>query len=366
MAFFNKIIITLLILIAAVARGEDRPAYFEFSPAYPKEIQPFQIDQYLPNRFKEFIVTDTIYLDQKGNIDTLLFEDTTQIFLNQYIFNYLKELKFEPAKFKGKKIKSILPIKVHHRPGRSTIITYPVDDSLQIKNQKLYYDAARVNNVSPPELVMFPPVFCDLTSADTMPGYQYIIVKVDIDSTGRAYNMELDRSTYPSFEHQIKYSTLYAEYKPAVVMGEKVNSSAYLVVRFFEEIHYPTQNWRTDNKEQMNYLERNLIELIPEKIGYLSPPIVRNAMADKVKYADFKLQLGQDLTCWLMVDDFGQMYIRRMSAGIRKNSISKVKEQFQKTKFYPALDFDGNWVVTEGLVNIKSMDESYVRITYTW
>lgn len=366
MTFIKNIILIFVLVFCSSAFGTERPAYFDFSVAYPKEIKAFETDHNIPRRFKEFFVIDTLYLDKKGNIDTLIFEDTTLNVYNEYISNYLKEIEFEPAQYKGKKIKSLLPIKVHYRPYRYTRIIYPVNDSLQIENRELYFNATRSNSVFPPELITFPSVYCDLNPNDTMPGYQYIVVKVDIDSTGRGENMELFKSTYPAFEHQIKFSTLYARYKPAMVMGEKVSSSAYIIVRFFNELPYPTNIWHAADFENANYLEQNMVELIPEQIGFLSPPIAKNSYGDKAKHADFKLKTGENLVCWIMIDDFGGLYIRRMSPGILKSDIRKVKAQYQRTNFYPALGFDGSWQVAEGMARIEPLDESYVRIEYIW
>lgn len=365
MTKFVKYLFILLIIFAASARGEKRPAYFEFAPAYPKEVKPFVKGEHIPRRFDEFIVYDTLYLDKKGKIDAITFADTTLYRYNEYIVAYLNELEFEPAKFKGKKIASKLPLKVHYRPGIFNSITYPVSDSLAITDRDLFFDACRANEVLPPEIIEFPSFYCDLAKTDTLIGYPYIVVKVEIDSSGRAYNMELDRSTYPSFEHHIQFASLYAKYQPAQIRGKKVKSTAYILVRFFEDMPFPTRVWRPADIDSMYYYEKHIVELIPEKIGRLSDPIVRHPNADKMLKTNFSLPANKNLACWIMIDDYGQMYVRRISSGAGKK-VARIKETIQKTPFYPALDFDGNIVPAEGLVAITHFDESYVRIDYIW
>ncbi len=352
-------------LAAGGVIASDRPQLYGFAPAYPTSLPLFASPEFRIQPPLERILRLSLEVKKDGSVGKLTTELRGDSMYVNYVRPYLTSLTFVPASVREKPDRSILPVSVRLRPGVAVPDFYfPVDTNLAVNDLSMFTDAVRSFKVMLPRVLEFPSYSATLHSTDTLEVYPYVLLKIALDEKGQLTDARIDKSTYPTFDHQVLSAVKYARFEPARIKNKGIASEAYLLVSFFPSISYPNQGWKADTAWQAGLLAKAQIRLLPAKLGLLSPPLPRRVPGDTYPrtvapslYSRFSAGLNIDstgtTTSWSLI---------RMGATERKQVISLLRSM----KFFPAIGFDGRLRPYQGLIYITADDQTNIRIDYNW
>jgi len=358
-------LLIVCLTLASVAHSGDRPELYRFAPPYPILPPLFATDQNAPILPHEVLITAHLQVDGQGRVSSLASDSTDGFGLAAYVDGYLRGLAFHPASFAGREIASILPVEVRLRAGdRIPSFSFPVDSTGNAGDGRLYRATFPLNDIALPTVARFPSYF-GAPNVDTTAMYRYLLMAVDLDTAGRYVDARTLINAYPAFEAQIMAALLWSEFAPAVVKGEAIPSTIYLLISFFGAVAYPTTIWPPVASDTVNLLENLRIRTYPDRVGLMTPPLPKNHPHDTYG-------LGPDHPFWrdtvyvqVEIDNRGQA---RMVGGDRPHAQlrSAVRDVVGSCDFYPALDFEGRPQEYRGRVALEFTGTPNVRIRYLW
>ena len=175
--------------------------------------------------------------------------------------------------------------------------------------------------------------------------------------------MNKDFSSYPEFTDQLISAVMYAEFAPARINNQAVSSTAYLVISFFNLVNYPTKIWDKQLLDSMSILNKNRIQLFPDKIGLINKPLPKAVPGDIINARAFPVNVFIPIEVRLIVDSTAKV-IPSVTGNVSEFIKTRVRSYLSKKKFYPAIDFTGNPVKHKGKIELHPNNESTIRILY--
>ncbi len=354
------------LVAASSVHGADRPELYQFAPSYPKHLPPFASDVNTPMLQKEAFGTMHLHVDEQGLVHQLTTDSTGHSGLIKYVDNYLCSIEFVPALFRGREVSSVLPVEVRLRAGdRRPRFEFPIDSTGSPGDGRLYFATFPLNDITLPGVVRFPSYY-GTPHQDTLDEtYPYLLMAVDLDSSGRYLDSRMIVSTCPTFERQLLTALLWAEFKSATVKGKATASAMYLLVSFFGSVAYPTTSWPPVSSDTANLLERLRIRTSADSVGLLTPALPKRHPHDTYPLGADHPFRRDTVIALIEIDTSG--HARFLNCGQTHWELRlALREAVHNSGFYPALDFEGKPRKFKGSAAYEFNGTPNVRIRYHW
>lgn len=351
--------------LSTVAAGE-RPSLYDYELAHPREVRFVKDAPKPPYLALETIVTVVLDLDKKGRLRGVELRSQSDSLFADYARKYFQSFKFEPARFRGKKTESRLPVSIRLRPrNRQPDLLFPVDDKLQVVDRNLYELGYRVNDIHLPQLKMFPPYFSDLSWEDSLSIMPLVLLKVQLDKEGSPTAIEGLFSTYPALTMPIQSAVLWASFAPARIGADPIASYFYLLVTFPPRADYPTRPFTPSTARKADLAERVRVTILADTVGPMLTPMPQSRNGEKaVSYGSLR-QFQGNISAAVSVDTSGRITaLRKYGAG--RAYLREINGFLGELEMFPAVDFQGKPRPFEGLVHIEGTGSTNVRIRYFW
>ena len=365
----NRLFLTVAIFVwlgvSLNARAETQVGLYGFCIPFPKEVPAFEPPRRLLSLNTERMVCVLVQLDSGGNIFGLSPEYPADSGLAAYVEGFLRELSLEPATMNGQKVASVLPVMLQFRPGAVIPqVQFPIDENGRISDADLYWKTFALNEIGFPGIVTFPSYFARSSSTSEPAVYPFVLVRLQLDDTGRLLNSEKVRSTCPGFDEQIMSALLYAKFSPAVVNGKSIASTPFLLVSLFPQMDYPTTVWNRESCDQLSLLNKLSLRMLPDTVGLMSKAIPLRIPPDRYPLGRSRPAHNM-LSAYVQVDTLGRARIIRCSRAGRA-TMDTVRRIIGNLRFAPALDYDGKARQFSGLAYLRFTGSADVRIVYDW
>ena len=139
----------------------------------------------------------------------------------------------------------------------------------------------------------------------------------------------------------------------------------YLKIALYPTIEYPTEVYDSTFLDTLSTLKRTRIEIIPSKYQLLSVPIPRFNRDHLIPMSTLTQSIEENAEVFVHVDTAGLLSIMRSSTQ-HKPTKSNIALICKRSKFFPAINFDGKKVDYYGYIKFNHFNESYIRISYLW
>jgi hypothetical protein len=366
----RSLLITNLVALSlsAIAGADDaqRPHYYGLALPYPTEIPELVTTASLPFYRLERIAPMILDIDTKGRVTAVTPQEAADSAFIRYVAVWIKSFRFKPATFRDKKIKSRLPVLLQLHPRvRRPDVYFPIDATGAVRDADLYFSAFTLNGIDPPQVKEFPPYFCNLQWSDSTVIYKFMLVRVELDGSGKVVNTEPVRSTFPAYTMPTMSAILWANFVPAAVQGKPVPSECYLLASFFPYVKYPTRAWRRTELDSLSLLERFRIKLLPDTFGFMAKPLPAWAGGKEFSHPGQHQFLRDTVNVMLAIDSSGHVRLGRMSGGTKQLQAA-IREISPHLKFFPALDYQGQCRPYSGLASFIFQGSAKIRIVCHW
>ncbi len=354
------------LIAASFIHGADRPELYQFAPPYPKQLPPFASDVNTPILQKEAFVTMHLHVDEQGLVQQLTADSAGHSGLIKYVDGYLCSIEFVPALFRGQEVSSILPVEVRLRAGdRRPRFEFPIDSAGSPGDGRLYFATFPLNDITLPGVVRFPSYY-GAPHRDTLNEmYPYLLMAIDLDSSGRYLDSRMIVGTCPTFERQLWTALLWSEFKPATVKGKATASAMYLLVSFFGPVAYPTTIWPPLSSDTANLLERLRIRTYADRVGLLTPALPKRYPHDTYPLGTNHPFRRDTVVAFIEIDTSGHARFLSCDRTHRELRLA-VRKAVHNSRFYPALDFEGKPQKFKGSAAYEFKGTPNVRIRYHW
>ena len=360
------IVLALFVMATALSAGAERPQTYGFSLPYPVQLPDLVPAGNVPFLTSEKLVTVIVDIDRSGKVVGVAAEAAEDARFASHFSEYLEAVRFEPAVREGEKVDARLPVILQYRlKARMPDVFFPVDTALTIANRELYFQAFNYNGYQFPQIDTFPSYFSDLEWHDSSLTYPYMILGLNLDTTGRVTAADKIFASDPSFVDQVLSASLWAKFMPAQFDGRPMASRCFLIVSQYPHTSYPTHEWRLADSSQQTYLESQQLRLIPDTVGLLSVPILRLYPGDEVKFGGRFAKYRDTVVAAIRVDAAGSLSVPRLGS-IRKNLRNELMKLLRGLKFFPSVDYQGQPHSMHGLAKITLTGSGIVRIEYFW
>lgn len=362
----SAIIFTLLVALAAVSAGAERPQTYGFSLPYPVQLPDLVPAGNIPFLTDEKLVTAVVEIDRSGKVLAVEAETTSDTRFASQFSEYLEAVRFEPAVREGEKVAARLPVILHYRlKSRMPDLLFPVDTARSVVNSELYFHAMSYNGYRLAQIDTFPSYFSDLDWGDSSLTYPYMILGLNLDTAGRVTAADKIYASDPSFVGQLLSASLWAKFTPVYFEGRPIASRCFLIVSQYPHTVNPTQEWRLADSSRQTYLESQQLRLVADTVGLLSVPIMRVYPGDEVNLGGRLGATRDTIVAALHVHSNGKLSVKRLGP-TRKFLRSELMKQLKSMRFFPALDFQGRPRDMECLVELTLTGSGIIRIEYFW
>ncbi len=224
-----------------------------------------------------------------------------------------------------------------------------------------------LNGFTIPGLIRFPSYFCYFADAALLDNYPYAIFEIELDSAGRLIDYNQTFSSYEAYSRLIMNAIMYADFQPAKHKGVAIQSKFYLLVRFFENLNYPTTLWPppiNDPRAKMpfDYL-RLETDLYLDSI--INPPIPTNAPFNVFRIGK-PVQVFDTAYVNIKIDTLGNVKKYTYAAYVADALQKIVDDVVTKLKFTAASDLSGQKVNFEGGLSLIFDSSKKIRIIADW
>ncbi len=366
----KSLLITNLVALSlsAIAGADEaqRPSHYGLALPYPTEIPELITTASLPYYRLERDAPMILDIDKKGRVMAVTPQEVADSAFTRYVEVWVKSFRFEPATFRDKKVESQLPVLLQFQARvRLPDVYFPIDSTGAVRDADLYFGAFTLNGIDLPQIKEFPSYFCELKWSDSSVSYQYVLVKVQLDKSGKVANTEVAHSTFPAYNTPIMSAILWANFLPATVRGRPVTCECYVLVSFFPYINYPTRVWRRTELDSLSLLERFRIRFLPDTVGLMAKPLPAWAGGEEFTYSGLHRFVRDTVSAMLYIDTSGQVRLGRMSNG-SKELQAIIREITPHLRFFPALDYQGRSHPYSGLVSFIFEGSARIRVVCHW
>ncbi len=309
------------------------------------------------------------YLSRDGIVDSVqLIKAGMRNFISRYRRS-LQNLKFQPAVYGGEAIPFILPAHLLIKPPRGgflAILTFPYDPRIEFRSRPLIEEALRRNGFTLPGVKYFPPYFCPFKIKERLGNYPYVVFAVNLDSSGNPTEIIEHCRTYRDFSATISRVLLNAEFLPATYKGEAISSQFYLLIRYFENLQYPTTAWPPlDNSSPLfpfDYLRIDNL-LFPDSI--LNPPIPLNMPGGQFWRRNI-FSVNDSVRVLVRIDTLGEIVSNSPVYPLFPRYKSELDTLLEGLVFTPARDIWDKKVVFDGEIMLWLGYSENIRIQALW
>ncbi len=368
----NKTALNLFILLAAnlIWASEiafaARPDYYGYSPALPKTLELPKFELNFPFIQNEQSILLLLEIDQSGSFKKAVLDNAGDSVVSKYVLSSLNNLSFEPALKKGQPCLSTLPVWARVNPRfREATIEFPVGADFQITNRSLYFQALKLLGVEFPKIRTFPPYFCDLSPRDSLDFLPFALIKLNLNDSGQVNSSEIVNASLPAFARQIESAALWAGFSPLKVDGKAEPGSAFLLVSFFPQLQYPTNEIEIKNDSIYPWHERWRVQLLPDTVGLMLPAMPQNRDIIELTLSGKDRLNSGEVVADLIVDTLGNVKVRSIDT---KNPPRHKAVAFalKDVKFFPATGYNGKLVNFNGKARFYFRNSSKVQVEYLW
>ena len=346
-----------------------RPSYLGFAPPYPVSWVYYEnfrlpLDGGNPDLY---LAKPALEIDSDGNVRAIRYPvagDSLKVAPHRYA---LESLTFAPARdSSGQTRRAQLPLQMlTGDTAGPPVVTFPVDQHRRVQDNALYTAALERNGVTPPAIDTFPSYFFHVDPKDFSHRCPYLTYRVEIDSTGSADRVEFVGGDAPRFRDQLKAAANWATYKPARIDGHAVASHLFVTVAFFRQVHYPSAPAVPAQSAGLPYTDQMRVTGTVDTLGLMHPPVPWTEWSGAIDDDQHHGYLDQTITASIAIDTLGRGRIYDVNHDAWQVSAILGKRVFN-SRFYPARTWSGQPVPFEGLVHMRYLDESNVRIWFSW
>ena len=365
------LIASLLVLLFAVApfvsAAAERPELFGFAPAIPPEELPlFDPPGNLPWMTYAREIPMVLDLDKKGRVTGVSTADPADTFFVAYVREYLRQIRFEPARVDGKKVSSRLPLWVgFSRRSKYPDFHFPIDGRLRVTDRERCERCYSLNEIRLPMLEQFPEYFASVHWSDTLEAYPLVLLKLRLDTAGTPTGIATVLATLREGAMTTASAALWAGYTPAVVRGEAVASECYLLVSYFPQIVYPPAAWVPGRPDSLPVLELARVRLLADTVGLLSKPLPRQTPGNAIHVTAKVSLMADTIGAVIAVDTAGKAALQ-LTSKVSPSLRSTLRGIIEDYSFYPARNYAGDPVRFRGRVLLITDGSARIRIKYVW
>jgi len=364
--FYQLPVCLILVLIFFSSSMAEKAKTFDFTLPYPHDLPVFFSDVRKPYFTGDKIIPLKLKIDKKGKVKEIKTERPADSSFMKYTYAYLNQLSFEPALRNNKKSNAFINILLQLNPRITAPEFYfPVDSNKTIIDTDLYINSLRSNKYILPSIISYPSIFSDVKKADSIIIYPFVMLKVKLDKNGRLEAIVDDLSTATSIKEQVESALLYAELKPAVINNKPVSTEFLLLLSIFPFISYPTPVWKLENYNDMRFVDKYFIRILPLEVDFISKPIPKRIPADIFPINLINTNEFGKPTAVITIDTTG--IVKNIRFSDQNKIISKdLRKLLKDLVFYPAIDREGKAVNYNGSVSFEIINNSNIRISYNW
>ncbi|MFQ5498624.1 MAG: hypothetical protein ACE5FH_03040 [Candidatus Zixiibacteriota bacterium] len=363
------VIMPATICICGAVAGEQsthRPEYLGLKLAYPTEFVNELPVQNPPYFTGELVVPIKVEISRTGQVNSIEATDSSYKAFAAYLQHQVSGMSFEPGRFDDSPIGCVLPVLAHFRQrSKQAKLLFPVDHNAVVADRDLYFLALTLNDVRPPSVWQFGSFFANPAADDTTGRVPFTLLALKIDSNGRASDVSTVLSTYGAYSMQLESAAQWAQYVPASVRHKRVTVDAFLLIRFFSQISYPTLPYDAGIAGDLPLIGRRQVLVLADTVGLLSKPIRPNIDGERLAVSRAIGGILDSVQVLLSISERGKVSVRRISSGVEKVR-SAVRRAADNLKFYPALDYLGNPVPFSGLADFVFSNSTAIRTHFYW
>ena len=277
----------------------------------------------------------------------------------------IKQMLFYPGRSGDRLVSQILPVRlVLGRERYQQKIITPVDSMGVVLDPDLYWAGMRLNNIDLPSLNMFPSYFLDIDLKDTSTDLNYLLARLDLDSSGRVKAYETIHSDAGQYTDQILEAANWADYNVSLA-DDSLIRSVYLRVALYNTVQYPTlvQKFPVDT---LHLPERERIKLLPDTIGLMFKPIPMRYQSDGI-YSILGGRLTSEDTVNIEISIGTEGQVTQFNPiGASLSQKLDYRELAIWMRFFPALDFNGTAHTFSGIMRLEYHAGTMVRMRFLW
>ncbi len=343
-----------------------RPVLYGLSLPYPLWLPEFTADSAVTVSQVEKLIPLRLLIDAEGRVTGQEAQTTSDSACAAYYREYLSAVRFEPGLKDGRpapmELRTLLQMgAVGSRPH----LRFPVEPNRAIVLPDLYSETLALNGVQTASMVSFPSYYYDAQEGEGWRRYPFDIFKVELDSSGDVTAAEVVRTTMPRFTDHIRSAIHWGEYMPLRIDGQARASANYLVVSLYPTVSYPTTSIDRSAGGPATLWDTWRVRLVPDTSGLLAGPIPKQDWSGRIKEAFFSGFTDSLVSGRIAVDSAGAGRITGITTDFWKSRrVFNVKSH--ELRFFPAVGFDGTAYSFEGLIYLKYLDESNIRIWFNW
>lgn len=370
---FIRLLISVSIFTAIVLPGfspvqaEPPPDVLGFRPAYSET--PVELP--LPESMREWreahSVACRLSISSEGSIDSVALEREADSIWAYRLMDTLRNVRLRPARLEGASVASLLPASIAFRPrSRQALLELPVEPDGTVRRYPDYLECLRLNHIQPAQVDSFPKYFFERAEVDSLVDIPpWVLIHAQVDSTGALMESEVVLSTLSTYDRQIANAVKWADFAPASVRGNNVESSLWLVFTVYSQVIFPAPAWRASDLDSMGIWERLRLRALPDTIGLMHYPLPRRPDPLSWSKRGEHVRLRDTVATVLTVDTLGWGKIRVL--GSHDNvTLSAMRRAVADTRFWPAVGFDGSPREFEGLMYFVFTGERTVRMVFPW
>jgi len=343
-----------------------RPSHYGLSLPYPVSEVPFVADTSLKAGQAERLIPLSLQIDSEGRVVGITSGSPDNSRYVSYYAPYLESLRFKPGLREGVPAAMTLPIDLQvGAVGSEPIVRFPVGPNRAVTRPDLYWQAFAEHGIETPSLISFPSYDYRFGDSQRWRRYPIKIYKVDLDTAGQVTATELVQANAPEYNDQIESAILWGRYSPLRLDGRAVASTSYLVVSLYPTMKYPSRPLGDGVTEGATIWDKSRVRLFPDTIGLLAGPIPKRDWSGEIVAISHQGMIDDLVTARIAVDTMGASRLTDFSTEFyRARTILNMRSH--NLRFFPAVDYSGITQPYDGLVYLRYLSESNVRIWFDW
>ncbi len=314
----------------------------------------------------EQLIPLSLQIDSKGHVVGITSGSPDDSRYVSYYAPYLKSLRFKPGLREEVPVAMALSVDLQvGEVGSEPIVRFPVNPNRAVTRPDLYWQAFAEHGIETPSLISFPSYDYRFGDSQRWRRYSIKIYKVDLDTAGLVTATELVRASSPEYNDQIESAILWGRYSPLRLDGRAVASTSYLVVSLYPTVKYPSRPFRGGVTDGATIWDKSRVRLLPDTIGLLAGPIPKRDWSGEILVPFYQGIITDLVSARLAVDSSGASRLTNISTDFyRARSILNMRSH--NLRFFPAVDYSGIGQPYDGLVYLRNLSESNVRIWFDW
>ncbi len=309
------------------------------------------------------------FIDGEGDVDSLKYSTGKRDIYIEGIYSSLENLKFFPARWAKEPVPFILPAEIEFFvPFNKPIanIRYPFDYEDCRLNPHVYRRMLNEGSFRAPDIISFPSYYCLYPDSLASNEYPFAVYELFVDKDGELVDFNPLFVTDENVARQIPTVLLYSKFSPAAINGNVVDSKFYLIVRFFNELQYPTSKWPNEGDTAKLYpYEYVRLETTLFLDSVLHLPYPKNVNAGIFRHSE-RIPIYDTVFAAVNINKEGKARITREWLKALKDKSATLSGVLEKLKFIPARNLSGDPVEYEGRISVIYENSKNIRIIAKW